>query len=160
MITQMEELQEDLSPKDFHSLYLEADELLKDSPKISTIHRLHRIVRKQFEISGLELEEAADAQKAAKMSSYEDRFEPFARNGKVKLVMDWENFSLPEAVRNFEGEVILKALNEADGRVTRAAKLLGMSHQSLSLILHQRHKDLQQYCVLRRPRNGSKVKAH
>jgi Na+-transporting NADH:ubiquinone oxidoreductase subunit NqrA len=46
----------------------------------------------------------------------------------------------------------LKALNDAGGRVTKAAQLLGMPHQSLSIILHNRHKELKQYCMQRKPR--------
>jgi tetratricopeptide (TPR) repeat protein len=131
VLTQIEELQSDLTPMVFRSLYLEADGLLKNSPKLSTISRLQKIARKHFEI-----------------------------NEKVELTINWENFSLPEAIRLYEGEIILKALNETSGRVTKAAQLLGVSHQNLSGILHQRHKELKDYCVKRKPRHESKVKTH
>lgn len=159
VLTQMEELQSDLSPIIFRALYMQADELLKNSPKISTINRLQRIVRKQFEISGFQIEEPADAQQKTKLLSHANKLDSLFESGKVKLVIDWENFSLPEAVRSFEGEIILKALSETNGRVTRAARLLGLSHQSLSLILHQRHKELNKFCVQRKPRS-SKVNSH
>ncbi len=159
VLTQMEELQSHLSPIIFRALYMQADELLKNSPKISTINRLQRIVRKQFEISGFQIEEPADAQQKTKLLSQANKLDSLFESGKVKLVIDWENFSLPEAVRSFEGEIILKALSETNGRVTRAARLLGLSHQSLSLILHQRHKELNKFCVQRKPRS-SKVNSH
>ena len=42
-----------------------------------------------------------------------------------------------------EHEVIRLALEQADGWVTRAARLAGMSHQALAYALRTRHKDLQ-----------------
>jgi len=132
VLTQLEEFQSDLTPVIFRSLYLEADELLKNSPKIGTVDRLQRIARKQFEIGNSDT---------------------FFESEKT---FDWINFSLPEAVRLYEKGFIVKALSEAGGRVTKAAGLLGMSHQSLSLILHQRHNDLQQHRIQRKPR-GKKI---
>ncbi len=132
VLTQIEELQADLTQIVIRSLYLEADELLKNSPKISTISRLQRIARKQFE--------TGNPESVLKREKY----------------FNWKNFSLSEAVHSYERELILKALNEASGRVTKAAGLLGVSHQSLSLILHKRHKDLQQCCVQRKRRKGLK----
>jgi tetratricopeptide (TPR) repeat protein len=132
VLTHIEEFQPNLTQIVFRSLYLEADELLKNSPKAGTVSRLQRVARRQFEMGD------TDA-----LSESEKTF-------------NWINFSLPEAVRLYERSFILKALNESRGRVTKAARLLGMSHQSLSLILHQRHRDLQQYCVQRKSRGSLK----
>ena len=41
-----------------------------------------------------------------------------------------------------EREVIRLALEQADGRVSRAARLAGTSHQGLAYALRTRHKDL------------------
>jgi tetratricopeptide (TPR) repeat protein len=157
VLTQLEELQTDLSPSVFRSLYLEADELLKKSPNLSTYDRLQSIARKQFEIAPAETEAPSDSEKMAKLLSYADKLDSLFED---KPAFDWENFSLPDAVKDYEGEIILKALNESAGRVTRAAKMLGLSHQNLSLILHQRHRELKQYCVQRKPRSRSKVNTH
>jgi DNA-binding NtrC family response regulator len=92
--------------------------------------------------------------------SYVDKLDSLFANKADKAVFSWENFSLPEAVRNYEGEMILKALKETSGRITKAAQLLGLSHQNLSLILHQRHKDLKTNCAPRKPRTRSKMKTH
>ncbi|MDT4967542.1 MAG: two-component system, NtrC family, response regulator AtoC [Acidobacteriota bacterium] len=54
----------------------------------------------------------------------------------------WEGFSLVEEVLRFEKGLILRALNATQGGVTRAARLLGVTHQTLSFILNTRHKDL------------------
>jgi CheY-like chemotaxis protein len=55
----------------------------------------------------------------------------------------WENFSLTEALRRYEGHIIERALKDASGIVTRAAHLLGFKHHS-SLInrLNARHQEL------------------
>jgi tetratricopeptide (TPR) repeat protein len=52
------------------------------------------------------------------------------------------NFSLFGAVREFEAKLVEQALDEAEGSVTKAAKLLGVRHQSLISILNARHKRL------------------
>jgi tetratricopeptide (TPR) repeat protein len=55
---------------------------------------------------------------------------------------DDKNFSLFSAVNEFEAKLIGRALDETDGSVTRAAKLLGLKHQTLASILERRHKKL------------------
>jgi tetratricopeptide (TPR) repeat protein len=132
VLTYIEELRSELSSIVFRRLYLEADELLRDSPKRSNAARLQRIARKYFE--------SGDPESILKKKKY----------------FDWKNFSLPEAVCAYERELILKALNEAGGRVTKAAALLGLSHQNLSSILRQRHKNLLNYSVQRRRRSSLK----
>lgn len=54
----------------------------------------------------------------------------------------WAGCSLEEEVRLYEGSLIQIALKAAQGHVTRAAHLLGITHQKLSSILQGRHKDL------------------
>ena len=53
-----------------------------------------------------------------------------------------EGFSLPAAALAFEARYISFALQTNAGSVTKAAKLLGLSHQNLSLQLTQRHQAL------------------
>ena len=53
-----------------------------------------------------------------------------------------EGFSLPAAALAFEARYISFALQTNGGSVTKAAKLLGISHQNLSLQLTQRHQAL------------------
>ncbi len=52
------------------------------------------------------------------------------------------NFSLHGARHDLEARYIAQALDEAGGSITRAAKLLGLGHQSLTNILKARHKTL------------------
>jgi tetratricopeptide (TPR) repeat protein len=50
--------------------------------------------------------------------------------------------ALVEEVHRYERDLIRQALIKAEGSVTRAAKLLGVSHQRLIYIIKARHKDL------------------
>jgi transcriptional regulator with PAS, ATPase and Fis domain len=54
----------------------------------------------------------------------------------------WEGCSLVEEVLSYEKGLIHRALEAAQGGVTRASRLLGTTHQTLTFILNTRHKDL------------------
>jgi transcriptional regulator with PAS, ATPase and Fis domain len=54
----------------------------------------------------------------------------------------WEGYSLETEVRRYEGALIKYALEAEKGSITRAARLLGVTHQGLAFILHGRQKDL------------------
>ncbi len=51
-------------------------------------------------------------------------------------------FSLDAEVLRYEGSLIRRALEASGGSVTRAARLLGVTHQGLAFILNGRHSDL------------------
>ena len=53
-----------------------------------------------------------------------------------------KNFSLYDAVQELEARLIAQALEEAGGSVTRAARILGLPHQTLSTMLNTRHEAL------------------
>lgn len=50
--------------------------------------------------------------------------------------------TLVEEVRRYEGELISQALVTSKGSVTRAASLLGMTHQRLIYVIESRHREL------------------
>jgi tetratricopeptide (TPR) repeat protein len=50
--------------------------------------------------------------------------------------------SFEEEVRRCESSLIKGALDESNGSVTRAAKILGLTHQGLCYIINHRHKSL------------------
>jgi tetratricopeptide (TPR) repeat protein len=56
------------------------------------------------------------------------------------LLSEWGG--LREELLKHEGVVIKRALAQADGSVTRAAKLLGIRYQSLAFIIENRHGEL------------------
>jgi transcriptional regulator with GAF, ATPase, and Fis domain len=53
-----------------------------------------------------------------------------------------EKKSFFEQTRNFERSLIAQALAEANGAVTKAARSLGLSHQTLCYIIKARHPEL------------------
>lgn len=68
----------------------------------------------------------------------------------------WTNFSVKDEVLRYEAHLLKLALKDSDGRVTRAAHLLGMSgHQHLQFIINSRHKDLLSDRTRIRPRKRS-----
>ena len=53
-----------------------------------------------------------------------------------------KNFTLPGAVHEFEARLIERALDEVGGSITKASRLLGITHQTLDSILNKRHRPL------------------
>jgi hypothetical protein len=64
--------------------------------------------------------------------------------------------ALQDRILKYEGALIKQALAQANGRVTHAASLLGMSYQALCYIIESRHKDLlkERSPIRRRARKG------
>ena len=53
-----------------------------------------------------------------------------------------ETFSLPSAMHELEAKYIEEALSRTRGKITKAASILGVSHQALHNIIGYRHKQL------------------
>lgn len=70
----------------------------------------------------------------------------------------WAEFSLVEEVRLYEERFIERALRESRGRVTHAARLLGIKHQNLIAIIESRHKRLLELRTPAQPRRRSIIK--
>lgn len=70
----------------------------------------------------------------------------------MRKLMD-KHGGLREAVENYEGKIIAAALAAHKGRITHAARELGVSHQGLAFILNGRHKQLQRSPIKRRLRS-------
>jgi len=68
--------------------------------------------------------------------------------------------SLDEEVLRYEADLIKKALEAADGSVTRAARLLKVTHQGLAFILQGRHKHLLAARTPVRKRRRSIMRSH
>ena len=64
------------------------------------------------------------------------------------------NFSLKDTVHSLEARYITLALEQSGNRVVQAAALLGMQHQTLSLMLRNRHKDILGKLQQRKKRTG------
>jgi len=77
----------------------------------------------------------------------------------ANLSQPWVNCSLPDEVLLYEARLIRQALEMANGSVVRAARLLGVKHQTLSFILQGRHKSLQSAINLAPRRKRSIIRA-
>jgi transcriptional regulator with GAF, ATPase, and Fis domain len=58
------------------------------------------------------------------------------------VTVSGDRYDLQKKLLETERETIRQALVQANGRVTHAASLLGMSYQGLAYIIESRHKDL------------------
>lgn len=78
-----------------------------------------------------------------------------AQTSQAGLAEPWRGCSLEQEVLAFEGELVKRALVTSGGSVTRAARLLGVTHQGLAFILQGRHKSLLPSRTPARPRRRS-----
>jgi CheY-like chemotaxis protein len=116
----IEELAEQTSPAELASIYQSAADLLKRSQDPSVSKRLIACARKVIEALG---EAEGKDRQAAEHS--------------------WDGFSFKEKILDCERALIERALRDANGSVTRAARLLGFKHhQSLISLINSRHKEL------------------
>jgi tetratricopeptide (TPR) repeat protein len=111
----IEELQSRLAPSEALQLLIEADERLCSELDRETIARLRRCTRIAFN--------SAREQKAG--------IDGFLIGG-----------SLEEETNHFEAQLIKRALDQANGSITRAARLLGITHQGLAWSLKNKHPHL------------------
>jgi len=120
-VTAIEELSPYLPVETLQNYYHTAETLLSKSQNLSLKTRLGECARRVLLTA---LENANEATPAA--------------TG-VALT---PGFSLDSEVLRYEGSLIRRALEESGGSVTRAARLLGVTHQGLAFILNGRHSDL------------------
>jgi tetratricopeptide (TPR) repeat protein len=122
-LTAIEELRSYLSANAMEEYYRTAESLLAKSQDRSLIMRLGECARRVLAATGGEakIENAAGPTVPESMPA---------------------GFSLDAEVLRYEGNLIRKALEESGGSVTRAARLLGVTHQGLAFILNGRHSDL------------------
>jgi tetratricopeptide (TPR) repeat protein len=117
-ITAIEELSDYLSVDVLHDYYRTAETLLSNSQNLSFKTRLGECARR---VLALVLANAATTETVPPLQP---------------------GFSLDSEVLRYEGNLIRRALEESGGSVTRAARLLGVTHQGLAFILNGRHSDL------------------
>lgn len=122
-VTAIEELSTYLSTKALQDYYRTAESLLSNSQNVSIKNRLGECARRVLSAS---LAEATT-------------FDAIQAGTEASIPAD---FSLDAEVLRYEGNLIRKALEESGGSVTRAARLLGVTHQGLAFILNGRHSDL------------------
>jgi DNA-binding NtrC family response regulator len=95
-------------------------------------------VYEAYERADLLLKDAQDAEVVARLRAG-------ARIGMRRLgetPIHEKNFTLYGAVHEYEAKLIEQALEDAGGSVTKAARLLGLTHQTLNSKLEGRHRRL------------------
>ncbi len=120
-VTAIEELNSSLSTNALQEYYRTAEILLSNSQNRTLMLRLGECARRVL---------AASTNEAT------------SENTGVAKVSMQPGFSLDAEVLRYEGNLIRKALEDSGGSVTRAARLLGVTHQGLAFILNGRHSDL------------------
>jgi tetratricopeptide (TPR) repeat protein len=136
-VTAIEELSPHLSTNDLNNYYRTAESLLSNTQNLSIKTRLGDCARRILSV--------------ALVSGAESTTEP------ASIPPD---FSLDAEVLRYEGSLIRKALEESGGSVTRAARLLGVTHQGLAFILNGRHSDLQSIRTPVKRRRRSIIRHH
>ena len=119
-VTAIEELTSYLSIQALQSYYYTAESLLSKSQNRNIMSRLGECARRVL---------------AAELAGGQTSGDAIA--GVLP-----PGFSLDREVLRYEGSLIRKALEDSNGSVTRAARLLGVTHQGLAFILNGRHSDL------------------
>jgi len=123
-VSAIEELSGSLSDNVLQEYYRTAESLLSNSQNQGIRTRLGECARRVL---------ASGATGADK---------PVAETQSVDAVSMQAGFSLDAEVLRYEGSLIRQALEASGGSVTRAARMLGVTHQGLAFILNGRHSDL------------------
>lgn len=120
-----EELCEALDSRELCEAFGRAYSLLLGTRDMDTLSRLNECARRAVEAATHTREEKRAGTESAPA---EER---------------WEGFSLKAEVLRYEAELIQRALNDAGGGVSYAARLLGFRHhQTFVALLNNRHKNL------------------
>jgi tetratricopeptide (TPR) repeat protein len=119
-VTAIEELSNYLTIHSLQEYYQTAETLLANSQDCSLRTRLGECARRVLR-ARLESERSGEATSQVAMPP---------------------GSSLDAEVLRYEGSLIRKALEDSGGSVTKAARLLGVTHQGLAFILNGRHSDL------------------
>lgn len=133
-LTLLEEHAERLTEEELYDFYSQADDYLKDTQDQGEVARLRSCAKLVTE-------------KLYKAKSNQ----PAVSNEKV---------SLPDVIHSFEAKLISEALQNEEGSVSRAAKRLGIKHQSLAHLLNTRHQHLliQRTPIIKRKRSIIKLR--
>ena len=156
-VTVIEELSDYLSLDALQQYYFTAESLLSTSQNRSIKARLGECARRVLTIelanikagistglqfaSSLTKEPAATPQSASRMQITAAPQSAVVTEPALDVQLS-PGFSLDTEVLRYEGSLIRKALEDAGGSVTRAARMLGVTHQGLAFILNGRHSDL------------------
>jgi tetratricopeptide (TPR) repeat protein len=136
-IAVIEELASTLSPDELRHYYKSAEGALTGSQHLAIQLRLAECARSVLALDGSAAPSGSDETTPATIA-----------------------ISLEEQVLRYEGKLIERALQASDGSVTRAARLLGVTHQGLAFILNGRQRNLLPSRKPAKPRRRSIIRFH
>jgi tetratricopeptide (TPR) repeat protein len=136
-LSMAEELATHLPLSDLHTYYRMADSELATSQRADIQNRLGKCARRL-----LATDWPSGSNQTAPVASETNGHSPLADDSITPETLPTTSASLEEQVLHYEGNLIRQALETADGSVTRAARMLGVTHQGLAFILNGRHKSL------------------
>jgi len=139
-LTIVETLSNYVPPAGLREYYRDAEALLAKSQSPENEDRLGRCARTILAFSEIRANESQTPTASSSTTTKEDAVPGPAQ--KVGEEQDRSGCSLEEEVLHYERELIQRALETVGGSVTRAARLLGITHQGLAFILNGRHKSL------------------
>ena len=142
LLALIDELGDDLSFDEMVTTYRRADELLSHSHDTEILTRLRVAASKVLSVSS---KRTSPSRSRQLKSEHADQ--------------GWDNFSLKEEVRRLEERYIRSALQDAEGRVSQAAKLLGFAdHGSLNSLLKNKYPHLSGARLPPTPRKRSLIR--
>lgn len=176
----MEEHGERMTAGQGRKLYMRADDWLSKTQDAEDVSRLRACARAlmshgdvdaqggasplSFTHAGKQMEELLEIERALITSQAEPITEEALKllrlraTGKGTAADPWAEFSFMEEVQLYEERLIARALQESHGRVTQAAHLLGLKHQTLIAIIKSRHRRLLDLRSPVQPRRRSIIK--
>lgn len=149
-----EELSDHLSLGELCSYYRRAESLLAESQypeiKVRLGECARRLMAQTFSEQDVQLRLTPQANGSGRVREY--------AGGTSALSNTFQEGCLEEQVLRYEGDLIRRALETCGGSVTRAARLLGITHQGLAFIINGRHKHLLSVRTPVKPRRRSIIR--
>jgi tetratricopeptide (TPR) repeat protein len=145
-LTILEELRTQLQPGELYEYFLAAENALSGTQNRRIRIRLGDVARQLVGVVRPESENSTPTQVVA--------------NNELSNASWPQDYSLETEVLSYEANLIRQALEATGGSVTRAARLLGVTHQGLAFILNGRHKDLLAIRTPVRRRRRSIIRYH
>lgn len=158
-LTMLEELSVSLPLPAMREFYQSAESLLAQTKDagvdLRLAHCARTILRAEQERGAPTQPSATTPEAGTQDSDSIDSTKPHA-----SIAEPFTGCALETEVLNYEGQLIKRALEAANGSVTRAARMLGITHQGLAFILNGRHKTLLNVRTPVRHRRRSILRAH
>jgi tetratricopeptide (TPR) repeat protein len=151
----IEELGDELTFDEMSTTYKRADEYLSDPQQPELFTRLRRAAAKVLASA----ERRTEVERPHSLNSSSPVRTTAHSEKAAKSKQSWESFSLKKEVRQLEERYIRAALEDSEGRVSQAARLLGFEdHGSLNSLLKNKYTHLRAARLPPSPRKRSIIR--